>query len=324
MKKNNLLGRVLPSAVFCAAVTLGPAAWSAPPQTTKAPPHPRAIIVCWDGAKPSVLEDLLEKGQLPALKALMKDGCWTWTAQTIVPSSTLPSHVSMLAGVPPALHGVTWNSDRPEKGPLQVSTVFSVAKSRNLTTAMVVGKTKLRLLDAPGTVDADCLVEGTAEEVSQGALEIIGQFDPDLLFVHFAQPDAAGHESGWGDTSAGTAPSAEYLSALRACDAALGTLTRRLKAGRRWDRTLMILTADHGGHAKNHGSADPQDTTIPWIAAGPLVEARGPLKSPVHTEDTAATALAALGVALPGSWTGRPVTGVLRANAPRSSLKPAA
>ncbi len=254
----------------------------------------------------------------------MKDGCWTWTAQTIVPSSTLPSHVSMLAGVPPAVHGVTWNSDRPEKGPLQVSTVFSVAKSRNLTTAMVVGKTKLRLLDEPGTVDADCFVEGDAEAVAQGALEIIGQLDPDLLFLHFAQPDAAGHENGWGDTRAGIAPSAEYLSALRACDAALGTLVRRLKAGRRWDRTLMILTADHGGHAKNHGSADPQDTTIPWIAAGPLVEARGPLRPAVRTVDTAATALAALGVAVPISWTGRPVTGVLGALSPRSSLKPAA
>lgn len=101
---------------------------AAPP--TEASPKPRAVIVCWDGAKPAVLRNLLTGGRLPVLKALMKDGCWTWSAQTIVPSSTLPSHVSMLTGVPPAIHGVTWNSERPEKGPLQVTTVFSIAKSR--------------------------------------------------------------------------------------------------------------------------------------------------------------------------------------------------
>lgn len=189
---------------------------------------------------------------------------------------------------------------------------------------MIVGKTKLRLLDEPGTVDTDCFVEGNADEVSKAALEILDQSDPDLLFVHFAQPDAAGHENGWGDTHDAIAPSAEYLSALRACDAALGTLVKHLKAGKRWDRTLLILTADHGGHAKNHGSADLQDTTIPWIATGPLVVARGPLKAEVCTEDTAATAVAALGVAVPDSWTGRPVSGVLGAHTVGKSLKPAA
>ena len=288
------------------------------------PPEPRAIIVSWDGAKPSVLRDLLADGRLPVLKALLREGCWTWSAQTILPSSTLPSHVSMLTGVSPEIHGVTWNSNLPEKGPLKVETVFSIAKASGLKTAMVVGKAKLRLLDEPGTLDADLLVEGDAGAVSRVARTVIEKSDPDLLFVHFAQPDAAGHEKGWGDTRDAIAPSAEYLSALRACDAALGTLVKRLKAGKRWDRTLLILTADHGGHAKNHGSADLQDTTIPWIATGPLVVARGALKTAVCTEDTAATALTALGVAVPDSWTGRPVSGVLGTRTTGISLKPAA
>ena len=66
------------------------------------------IIVSRDGAKPAVLNELVQKGRLPALKNLMAEGCWTWSARTILPSSTLPSHVSTFTGVPPKTHGITW------------------------------------------------------------------------------------------------------------------------------------------------------------------------------------------------------------------------
>jgi hypothetical protein len=43
----------------------------------------------------------------------------------------------------------------------------------------------------------------------------------------------------------------------------------RLILGRDDDRSCsMIVTADHGGHDMNHGSADPRDVMIPWIASG--------------------------------------------------------
>jgi arylsulfatase A-like enzyme len=69
----------------------------------------------------------------------------------------------------------------------------------------------------------------------------------------------------------------------------------------------LIVTADHGGHDRNHGSSDPRDTTIPWIAWGRGVTSSA-LGRPIETFDTAATVLWLLGITEPASWAGMPIT----------------
>jgi arylsulfatase A-like enzyme len=285
---------------------------------------PRAVILSWDGAKPDVLRFLLAQGHLQTFKGLQESGCWTMEAHTIVPSLTLPSHVSMVTGLLAAGHGVTWNSDRPEKGPLKVPTVFSLAREAGLRVALIVGKKKLALLAGPGGADCQVLEKGSPGDVAHRAIQTLRDKDPDLLFVHFGAPDAAGHDFGWGDAAAGRPPSPEYEAALCSCDDATGQFLAALRSDPRWARTLVILTADHGGLGTNHGGEDPQETTIPWVASGGLVVARGALKVPVHTTDTAATALAALGLNVPAGWNGKPVPGVLAEPSPAVRLKPAA
>jgi arylsulfatase A-like enzyme len=56
----------------------------------------------------------------------------------------------------------------------------------------------------------------------------------------------------------------------------------------------------------NHGSDDPRDVTIPWIAWGQGVNP-GLLQKAVRTMDTAATVLWLLGVDRPADWAGSPV-----------------
>ena len=66
---------------------------------------------------------------------------------------------------------------------------------------------------------------------------------------------------------------------------------------------------DHGGHDEDHGSDDPRDVTIPWIAWGRGVQT-GELKgAAIRTMDTASTALWLLGVDEPADWMGTPVMG---------------
>jgi arylsulfatase A-like enzyme len=67
-----------------------------------------------------------------------------------------------------------------------------------------------------------------------------------------------------------------------------------------------VVTADHGGHAYGHGTSDPQDVTIPWIAWGRGVNA-GLLDEKIDTFDTAPTVLWLLGVEEPDEWHGSPV-----------------
>ena len=70
----------------------------------------------------------------------------------------------------------------------------------------------------------------------------------------------------------------------------------------------LIVTADHGGHGTNHGSSDPRDVTIPWIAWGQGVKQGALESSSIRPMDTASTVLWLLGLAKPADWTGEAVT----------------
>jgi phosphopentomutase len=71
--------------------------------------------------------------------------------------------------------------------------------------------------------------------------------------------------------------------------------------------SVLIVTADHGGHGRIHGTDDPRDMTIPWILWTAEIESGRELTQPIRIYDTAATALAALGLVIPSDWLGIPV-----------------
>lgn len=267
--------------------------------------NPLALVVSWDGAKASAVEALLREGRLPVLQGLMDRGAWTLRARTIFPSITLPAHTSMLTGVGPERHGVTWNRYGPERGAVAVSTIFEIAETAGIPTVLLCGKEKFRHLVKPGAPRRFIFMEEGTEAIAREAAKLLHSDQPGLLFLHLGAPDEAGHEFGWGNQSQGIPPSAEFLAALEACDRATGLLVEAAKREGRWGETALLLTADHGGHDKTHGSASDEDALIPWIAAGGQVQARGELQSPVVVEDTAAAALQALGLAVPPAWTGK-------------------
>ena len=98
-----------------------------------------------------------------------------------------------------------------------------------------------------------------------------------------------------------------YGRAVLAADKAVGRLITLAEQAYGKGNFSLIVTADHGGHGTNHGSDDPRDVTIPWIAWGQGVKHTGAMESAVQTMDTAATALWLLGVSEPPNWTGQPV-----------------
>lgn len=253
----------------------------------------RVLIVSIDGLRP----DAIDYAPMPTLQGLMKIGAYSLTAQTIFPSSTLPSHTSMLTGLCPSAHGVTWNEYLPEKGYAQGTDLFDLAHTAGLRTVMVVGKEKLRQITDPASTDVFQWVNDLDPIIAKRAAQLI----PDgfsVLFVHFPDPDLDGHEYGW--------MSFPQLFTLRRTDQALQTLLDALDKADMRVGTLIIVTADHGGHNTTHGFDIPADMTIPWVAVGPGIQPKA-LTSPINTTDTAATAAWALGLPLPSEWAGRPV-----------------
>jgi arylsulfatase A-like enzyme len=248
-------------------------------------PHTRVIIVSEDGMRRDVLNDRYA----PRHTALMREGIVARRALTIRQSETLPSHASMLSGVGPEVHGMRWNTFREERGYIDVPTVFSVARAHGLSTAMIIGKKKLEHLAKPGTVDHYERPSHYCKKVSARAAEYFVQNQPDIMFVHFSDPDDAGHSKGWMTPA--------YLQAVRNSDKCLEHLLAAIDAAGLRDSTMIIVTADHGGHARTHSNGHKHrevDQVIPWIVRGPGIPAGGVLDDEVDTIDTAVTALSAL------------------------------
>ncbi|HEV2148497.1 MAG TPA: alkaline phosphatase family protein [Longimicrobiaceae bacterium] len=258
------------------------------------------VVISVDGLRP----DAIEAAGAVHLRRLMDEGAYTLQARTITPSKTLPSHTSMLTGVSPAKHGITWNDDRvDETGRVGVPTVFDLADSAGLRTAAFFGKAKFRHLVGAGDPGFWASVPRGAEVLlAPRMVEDVERYlkyrDPELLFVHVSDPDIAGHSTGW--------MSAPYRAAVRRADAAVGRILRAARA-RYGDDMVLIVTADHGGHSRTHGTESIDDMTIPWIAWGKGITP-GPIAGPVTTFDTAATVLWLLGIPRPEFWDGRPVT----------------
>jgi predicted AlkP superfamily pyrophosphatase or phosphodiesterase len=284
-----------------------------PPQArpASAPARPplaeHVVLVSIDGLRP----DAIEAFGAMTLQRLMMEGSFTLTARTIVPSKTLPSHTSMLTGRPPEEHGVNWNNVRESPGGVfELPTVFSVARSYGYVTAAFFSKAKFNHLQRPGTLDYSQAPGGwwgrwLSDRTTRDVEAYLRRARPHLLFVHIADPDAAGHRHGW--------MSPAYGRGVVAADAAVARLLEAADHVFGAGRYALIVTSDHGGHDKDHGSDDPRDVTIPWIAWGRGVSPGQLPDGSVSTMDTAATVLWLLGLREQVEWTGQPVTGAFQA-----------
>lgn len=253
----------------------------------------RVLILSIDGLRP----DAIALAPMPNILNLMQSSAYSLTAQTIFPSSTLPSHASMLTGYCPQMHAVDWNDYEPERGYAIGTDLFDIAHAAGFYTSMFVGKNKLQQLTGPESLDQFVYVNDRESVLVDRLLEEFPQ-DFGVLFIHFPLVDGMGHVHGW--------LSPEQLSVAFRADEAFGRLLAELDARNLRSETLIIISADHGGHDTTHGSSRPEDMTIPWIASGPGIQPKA-LTTTVHTMDTAATAAFALGLDTPDDWNGVPV-----------------
>ncbi|WP_395749484.1 alkaline phosphatase family protein [Prosthecobacter sp.] len=284
-------------------------------QALAAPRAEHVFIISIDGGKPAVIAE----SEAPTLKKIAAEGAVTWQASTIFPSITLPSHTSMLTGVGPDKHQILWNAFTPVKGFVKVPTVFSLLKAADPSAVdgMFVGKVKFRHLWLKDSLDVfdfggpqtDAPVAGSQEiekdkkpsqTVAKQAAPWIKEKKPRLAFIHFPDVDTAGHKDGWG--------SPQQKEALKVTDQALWQVWQAIKDAGIADTSVMIISADHGGHDKTHGLNIPDDMIIPWVVWGKGVKKNYTISAPVTTYDTAATALWLLDLPVPVEFDGKPVT----------------
>jgi arylsulfatase A-like enzyme len=96
--------------------------------------------------------------------------------------------------------------------------------------------------------------------------------------------------------------------AVQRADAAVARLMKAAESAYGVGSYTLIVTADHGGQNTDHGSDNPLDVHIPWIAWGRAVHPGELPPDSVQTIDTASTVLYLLGVNRPVTWIARPVS----------------
>lgn len=265
-------------------------------------PAQRVLVVSIEGLR----GDALERYSPPTLARLAREGSWTDRATTVLPTLTVPAHLSMLAGVPPEEHGIRSDRMSVSQEMAGLDPLFRSARRGGAPGAAVMSREGplsgfgeiLECRQAFG-LDRLTLTAASARAALEPSLEALADPEVALLFVHFPDPDIAGHAHGW--------LSPPYRDAVLAADSALGVLVEAATAAGQ-PETLILVTSPHGGGGAlgpfQHGSGSPEDLLVPLLLHGPGIRAGGRLEAS-SVLDVAPTTLWALGIRSPLDYRGR-------------------
>lgn len=253
---------------------------TAPTSASTLPTVRRVVVVSVDGLRGDALS------RMPALAALTAHAAWTDSMRTVVPSLTVPGHVSMFTGRDVTKLGITTNTLDASSGLALAlngaTSFFQWTKSAGGTSAALVGTSILPAAD----VEQAKTFFGIDEVVSVGldlaalreqALALVNRpSPPTLTFVHIPTVDFAGHDHGWIVGDGNESLRAEYVAAASDADAVIGDLIAALRPAIESGDVALIVTADHGGgHGegcapevpaiREHCTAHPGDVTIPFV-----------------------------------------------------------
>ena len=253
----------------------------------------KVILISIDGMRP----DGFLNCKNPFAEKMMELGAYALSAKSMNPSVTLPCHLSIFHSVPPVRHGITTNTYIPFARP--INGLFEQIKMAGGVSAMYYGWEPLRDVSRPSSLTFSGYVNAYAEEHTDGkltdmALERIEKSKPDFVFLYMVETDEkGGHDSGWmSDT---------YLDYI---NRAVDNVRRVYEAV--GEEYTIIVTADHGGHDRSHGSELPEDMTIPQFYIGKRFTP-GKVLEDISLLDIAPTVADIMSVPCAPEWEGRSV-----------------
>ena len=252
----------------------------------------RVILILADGMRPDALVRNI------SAKELAKKSAFTYAGQTVFPSVTLPCHMSLFHSVDPDRHGTTTNTYMPQVRPIQG--LFDVLAAGKKRCAMFYDWEQLRDLGRPGSLAKSMFFslgnygsQKADDMLTDAAIACLTGENMDFIFLYLGAPDVFGHDYGW--------MSEEYMQGI---EAAWKNIDRVMEAVSSDD--VVIVTADHGGHGRTHGTTMREDMEIPFFITGPGISAGAELKQ-MNIKDIAPTVVRLFGMEAPGEWEGKPL-----------------
>ena len=247
-------------------------------------------LILIDGCRP----DALALAATPAIDSVILRGAFTGAARSVVPSSTLPCHQSIFHGVPPGRHGIVTNTFTPFVRP--VAGLIETIRDAGGRCAMFYNWEPLRDVAVPGALEASFFTRMPPGDLSAGdsavanvASDWLTKNAWDFAFVYLGATDEVGHKHGW--------MSGPYLRAIEHADACIAKLLPAIA------EATVIVTADHGGHDRTHGTDCDEDTLIPFAIAGPGIDAGTTIDDAIDLTQYAAIICQRMGIPPSDDWT---------------------
>lgn len=271
------------------------------------PQYEHVVILGFDGFAGAALDST---DRMPFLKGMMAKGAWTTHKRSILPTSSAANWAAMVMGAGPEATGYTqWDTRESVFTPAArgrngvfptVFTQFREAFPSGESACFRQWEGIDYVVDsaAVSTLRAFPDSEAGVEEMARSAAQYFLEKKPALALLAWDYPDHTGHSLGW--------YTPDYYDMLARLDKAIETVVSAVESSDVADRTLIIVTTDHGGHAYGHGEELDSDLFGPLVFYGPKVKA-GELKEAVYQYDIAATVAAVLGLPVPPAWRGVPV-----------------
>ncbi len=257
----------------------------------------KVILISIDGMR----ADGVQQCKNSYVEELKKMGSYTFTARTVFPSVTLPCHMSMFHSVTPERHGITTNLYMPQVRPIKG--LFEQLGMGHKKSAMYYGWEPLRDVSTPCCLVAAEYINAYSSDHTDGiltdrALAYIKKAKPDFVFLYMVETDEkGGHDNGW--------MSETYLDYI---SHAINNVKRVIEETN--GEYTVIVTADHGGHERSHGSDMDEDMIIPMLFVGKEFEP-GKELSNISILDLAPTIAEIIGVEKSREWEG---TSILEVN----------
>ena len=186
----------------------------------------------------------------PHIYSLMKKGVYSLKGQSTDPPLTLISHTAMFSGRSPLENGKTDNGWIPGHPTLQGNTLFHEPKRAGFVTGFFYSKEKLEFL-VNQAIDVHGLSRDFTVDRAADFFQLSGKH---FCFLHISGLDRAGPAEGW--------LSLGYQEELYYIDAALKPLITMIQGKKKY---LIIITSDHAGHDRTHGSDHPEDSQLPLV-----------------------------------------------------------
>lgn len=270
------------------------------------------IVIGIDGMSPNGIQ----KANTPTLDSMIQNGAATMHARSVLPSSSSPNWASMIMGADTEQHGVTsngWEKFDHQLPPVVVTengtfpTIFTLFKDQQpeAQVGAIYDWDGFGRLFEKSDVDFD--IDGDHEDkTTQEAVNYIKEHTPKFTFVHLDHVDHAGHAKGHGTP--------DYFQSVEKADSLIAEIIDATKQAGIFEKTMFIVSADHGGLGFGHGGESLAEMEIPFILYGAGIKKGYYIEETVYQYDNAPTVAYAMGLQTPQAWIGRPVKGAFIGN----------